>query len=330
MKTFTAFTIKQQDQELIGQVEQLTQADLSAGNVFIQVKYSSVNFKDALAVQKNGGVIRQYPMIPGIDLSGVVVHSEDERFTQGQPVLVTGYGLGVTHTGGFSEYVQVPAQWVVPLPESLTLKEAMILGTAGFTAALSVMALENNGLGTDKNADIIVTGASGGVGSLALSMFKKLGYTSVTALTRKEAAFDTLTKLGATSCLLLDDFLSERPKPLDKQLFDFAIDTTGGQITSGLLPKMRYDGSIALCGNAAGIKLETTVLPFILRGIHLLGVDSVNVAMPKRLTVWQRLATDLAITDQAVYQEVTLAELPEVFSALMKGHHIGRTIVQIS
>lgn len=329
MKTFTAFTVKEQAAEISGQLETITLDQLDQGTVLIKVAYSSVNFKDALAAQKNGGVIRNYPMIPGIDVSGTIVASEDARFKEGQAVLVTGYGLGVSHTGGFAEFVRVPADWVVPLPDSMSLKEAMIIGTAGFTAALAIIALENNGLAAKKDAPILITGASGGVGSLAMLMLQKLGHTAITALTRKKEAFATLQQLGATDCLLLEDFLPEKIKPLAKQRFDFAIDTTGGAISSALLPQLNYGGSSAICGNAAGIKLETTVLPFILRGVNLLGIDSVNVAMPKRLAVWQRLATDLAVTEQAVYQEIQLADLPAVFDALQTGKHLGRTIVQI-
>jgi len=330
MKTFTALTIKQQATNLSTQLETITLADLSPGDVQIQVAYSSVNYKDALAVQKNGGIIRQYPMIPGIDLSGTVVASTDERFKKGEQVLVTGYGLGVSHTGGFSEYVQVPGDWVVPLPKAISLKEAMIYGTAGFTAALSLMALENHGLIQQKQAKILVTGASGGVGSLALAMLHKCGYTAITALSRKTQAFTSLKAIGATDCLAVTDFLPEEPKPLAQQTFAYGIDTTGGRITSALLPQMNYGASIALCGNAAGIQLETTVLPFILRSVNLLGIDSVNVPMSQRLTVWQRLATDLAVADQALYQEVTLKELPSIFTALQAGQHIGRTIVRIA
>ena len=245
-------------------------------------------------------------MIPGIDVSGTVVTSEDPRFKEGDKVIVTGYQLGVSHTGGYSEYVRVPGDWVVPLPEKMSLKEAMIFGTAGFTAGLSVTALEDDGLRDDK------------------------GYTSITALTRKPDSFELLKELGVSECLLVEDFLATPVKALMKQRFAFAIDTTGGEITSAVLPQLRYDGRSAICGRAAGITLETTVLPFILRGVHLLGIDSVNVGMDKRKIVWQRLATDLDITEKAVYQEITLEELPPVFEALQAGQHIGRTIVRIS
>lgn len=330
MNSFQAFTLREQDTSVIGQLETITLDDLSEGTVIIKAAYSSVNFKDSLASKKDGGVIRNYPMIPGIDVSGTVVASEDPRFKEGDKVIVTGYQLGVSHTGGYSEYVRVPGDWVVPLPEKMSLKEAMIFGTAGFTAGLSVTALEDDGLRDDKEAPIIVTGATGGVATLSIAMLHQLGYTSITALTRKPDSFELLKELGVSECLLVEDFLVTPIKALMKQRFAFAIDTTGGEITSAVLPQLRYDGRSAICGRAAGITLETTVLPFILRGVHLLGIDSVNVGMDKRKIVWQRLATDLDITEKAVYQEITLEELPPVFEALQAGQHIGRTIVRIS
>ncbi|MBP2100585.1 acrylyl-CoA reductase family protein [Enterococcus rivorum] len=330
MEKFLALVVKNTDEDVVSTIESVTLNDLSAGEVLIKVSYSSVNFKDSLAVSKNGGVIRDYPMVPGIDLSGVVVESEDSRYHKGQKVLVTGYGLGVSHTGGFSEFAQVPGDWIVPLPENMTLKEAMIIGTAGLTAALSIIALEKQGLALNKEASILVTGASGGVGSLAIAMLKQLGYQNITALSRKKSASQQLINLGAQKVILLEDFMPEKIRPLGKQLFDYAIDATGGNITAALLPQMNYEGSIALSGNAAGINLSTTVLPFILRGVKLIGIDSVSVPLDKRIAIWQRLANDLKITNQAIINETKLVSLPKVFQALQEGTHIGRTIVKIS
>lgn len=330
MENFLALVVKKTDENILSIIENISLNDLSVGEVLIKVSYSSVNFKDSLATNKNGGVIRNYPMIPGIDLSGIVVESEDPRYSKGQKVLVTGYGLGVSHTGGFSEFARVPGDWIVPLPANLTLKEAMIIGTAGLTAALSVIALEKQGLALNKEAAILITGASGGVGSLALAMLKQLGYKNITALSRKKMASPQLAELGANKVILLDEFIPEKVKPLGKQLFDYAIDTTGGNITAAILPQMNYDGSIALSGNAAGIDLSTTVLPFILRGIKLIGIDSVSVTMEKRIEIWQRLATDLNITTHAIVNETDLISLPNIFRALQAGTHIGRTIVKIS
>lgn len=329
MEKFSGFIVKRADENVVTNVEKLDLTDLSEGNVTIKVAYSSVNYKDSLATLQNGGVIRNYPMIPGIDLSGTVLSSEDDRFIIGQKVLVTGYGLGVTHTGGFAEIASVPADWIVPLPDELDLKDAMVFGTAGFTAALSVQALENQGLSQNKNAAILVTGASGGVGSLAIAMLKKLGYKNIIALSRKESAVDSLKKIGANSVLLLNDFIPEKIKPLDKQTIDFAIDTVGGDVTSAILSQLRYGGSIAICGNAAGFKLSTTVLPFILRGTNVLGIDSVNVPMKQRLAIWHRLATDLNVSSHELTNEITLQELPKTLNKLQSGTHIGRTIVKM-
>ena len=329
MEKFSGLVVNKQEDTVTYTVEPLTVDQLSPGEVLIEVAYSSVNFKDSLAVKANGGVIRQYPMVPGIDLSGTIVSSTDERFAVGQEVLVTGYGTGVSHTGGFAEYARIPADWLVPLPQGLGLKEAMIIGTAGFTAALSIDQLEKHGLVKNKEAVICVTGASGGVGSLAIAMLSQLGYKNVIALSRKKAASEQLKQLGASQVLLLEDFLPEKSKPLAKQTIDFAIDATGGEVTSALLAQLRYGGSIALSGNAAGVTLNTTVLPFILRGVHLLGIDSVNVSMEERLKIWSRLATDLNICQQALTNETTLAELPATLAQLQAGTHIGRTIVKL-
>ncbi|WP_348922375.1 oxidoreductase [Enterococcus rotai] len=327
--TFSALTINENEENIALNIEETTIDTLSQGEVVIQVAYSSVNYKDSLAVKQNGGVIRTYPMIPGIDLSGTVLSSQDDRFKKSDKVLVTGYGLGVTHTGGFAQIARVPAEWVVPLPENLSLKEAMLFGTAGFTAALSVQALEQHGLSQNKEATILVTGASGGVGTLAIAMLKKLGYANIIALSRKKTVTDSLKKIGAAEVLLLDEFMPEKIKPLAKQTIDFAIDTVGGAVTCALLPQLSYGGSIAICGNAAGIKLNTTVLPFILRGTNLLGIDSVNVPMPQRVAIWQRLATDLNVCQQALTNEISLEELPTIFDQLQSGTHHGRTIVKM-
>ncbi|MGX7193162.1 oxidoreductase [Enterococcus moraviensis] len=330
MVKLSALIINETNETITLSTEETPIETLDQGDVTIQVAYSSVNYKDSLAVKKNGGVIRSYPMIPGIDLSGTVLTSNDERFTEGQKVLVTGYGLGVTHMGGFAEIARVPGDWIVPLPDELNLKEAMVFGTAGFTAALSVQALEKNGLTQNKDATILVTGATGGVGSLAIAMLKKLGYKNILALSRKKSAIDSLKKIGATDVLLLDEFMPEKIKPLSKQTIDFAIDTVGGDVTSALLSQLRYDGSIAICGNAAGINLNTTVLPFILRNATLLGIDSVNVPMKERLVIWQRLATDLNVTPYELTNEISLQELSETLNQLQAGTHIGRTIVKMS
>ncbi|EOT46516.1 MULTISPECIES: YhdH/YhfP family quinone oxidoreductase [Enterococcus] len=330
MNSFKALVVNEQQDQIQYTVEDtLTLEDLSNGEVVIKVHYSSTNYKDMLAVQKNGGVIRNYPMIPGIDLSGEIVESTDPRFVKGQEVLVTGYKMGMSHTGGFSEYARVPADWVISLPKDLTTKDAMILGTAGLTAALSIAALEKNGMDATKEQTILVTGATGGVGSLAVQMLAKAGYKHIVALVRKEHQLEVAQTLGATETILLSEFDFEK-KPLAKQQFHYILDTVGGDLVASLLPYVFYEGSVSLCGNAGGVKLTTTVLPFILRGINLLGIDSVNISHERRVAMWQKMATDWKVTDTTLVNETSLAGLPTVLEQLKAGQHLGRTIVNIS
>lgn len=327
MSSFKAIVIKQQEDEVIYGVEQISEEQLSQGDVLVKVAYSSINYKDMLAVQKKGGVIRNYPMIPGIDFSGTVVHTADGRFQEGQEVIVTGFEMGMSHTGGFSEYARVPAEWIVPLPKGLSLKDAMVFGTAGFTAALSIQALEKNGMDPKNNPELLVTGSTGGVGSVALQVLSKIGYTNITALVRKEHQVEVAKSLGATQVIFPDD-LGELKKPLNKQKFDYVLDTVGGDVASVLIPQISYGGSMSMCGNAAGLQLTTTVLPFILRGVNLLGIDSVNVPIEKRGAIWDKMATDWNITQTTLTDEVSLEEVPETIEAIKNGEHLGRTIVK--
>lgn len=330
MENFKALLVTDQDGEINYTVKNNVSVDeLSNGEVLIKVHYSSVNFKDMLAVKKNGGVIRNYPMIPGIDLSGEVIESSTPNIKVGQKVLVTGYKMGMSHTGGFSEYARIPAEWVIPLPECLSMKEAMIFGTAGLTAALSIDALEKNGMNADSEQTILVTGATGGVGSIALQILAKVGYKNIIALVRKENQIEVAKNLGATDTILLSDFEFEN-KLLNKQQFHYILDTVGGELVSNLIPYVFYQGSVSLCGNAGGIKLTTTVLPFILRGVNLLGIDSVNISNKERLFIWENLSTKWKITDTTLVNETTLEQLPETFDQLKEGKHLGRTIVKIS
>lgn len=329
MEMFKALVVRETGEDITYQVEEQTSTDmLDAGEVLIKVAYSSVNYKDMLAVQKKGGVIRSYPMIPGIDLSGTIEESTDPTYTKGQQVLVTGYEMGMSHTGGFSEYARVPSAWVVPLPENLSLKEAMIFGTAGLTAALSVYELEKNGMDAALDQKVLVTGATGGVGSLALQLLVKAGYKNITALVRKENQIAVAKDLGAHEVILLSDFEFTK-KPLAKQLFHYILDTVGGDLVSSLLPYVHYQGSVSLCGNAGGIKLTTTVLPFILRGINLLGIDSVNISQDYRQLIWSKLTREWKITDTTLFRAIPLDELPHTIQLLKEGKHLGRTIVEI-
>ncbi len=329
MEQFNAIIVKKEQDEVTYAVEAITLDDLSAGEVLIKVAYSSINYKDMLAVQAKGGVIRDYPMIPGIDLSGTVIHSDASQFSEQQQVLVTGFGTGITHTGGFAEYARIPAEWVVPLPDGLSLKEAMIYGTAGFTAALSIQALEQDGMTPDKQPSILVTGATGGVGSVAIQILAKLGYENITALVRKEHQVEIATSLGATEVVFAST-LEEQKKPLGKQQYHYVVDTVGGDVAAAIIPLIHYGGSISMCGNAGGIKLSTTVLPFILRGIHLLGIDSVFFPAEERQAIWQKLATTWHIAQTTLSDEITLEQVPETIEAIKKGEHLGRTIIALS
>ena len=327
MNNFKAIVVKEQEDEVVYGVEQIGEDQLSEGEVTIQVAYSSINYKDMLAVQKKGGVIRNYPMIPGIDLSGTVVESSDSRFLEGQEVIVTGFEMGMSHTGGFSEYARVPADWVVALPEGLSLRDAMVFGTAGFTAALSILALEKNGMDPGNDPKILVTGSTGGVGSVALQLLEKIGYGNITALVRKDHQVDVAKSLGAHTVIFPDD-LGELKKPLNKEKFDFILDTVGGDITSVLIPQLSYGGSMSMCGMAAGVELKATVLPFILRGVNLLGIDSVNVPIDKRPAIWAKMAKEWNIAGTTLVDEISLQEVPGTIDAIKNGQHLGRTIVK--
>lgn len=301
--------------------------ELPAGDVLVRVDYSDVNYKDALAAKENGGVIRTYPMTPGIDLAGEVVDSQSADFAPGDQVLVTGYGLGVSHPGGYSQFQRVPAEWLVKRSAGFSAKDSMTYGTAGFTAALAVQGLEQ--LHLAKDAAILVTGASGGVGSVSIALLKKLGYTNIVALSRKNDA-QWLLDLGAAKIISPDDVVPEKVKPLAKQTFAAVIDTVGGPLLAAVLPQIAYGGGAFLCGNAGGIKIETTVLPFILRGIRVIGIDSVNVSHEIRSALWEKLAGEWNVIDQLYTKAITLEDLPETLAALLAGTHQGRTIVEVS
>ncbi len=327
MNSFKAVIVREKNEQVIYGLEDVIVDSLSDGEVLIKVAYSSINFKDMLAVQKNGGVIRNYPMIPGIDLSGTIIHTTDNRYIKGQQVIVTGFAMGMSHTGGFAEYVRVPADWIVPLPNNLTLKEAMIFGTAGFTAALSIKALEENGMDVNNNPRIIVTGSTGGVGSIALQLLSKIGYKNISALVRKEHQSEVAKSLGATNVIFANE-LGELKKPLNKQRFDYVLDTVGGEVASVLLSQISYGGSMSMCGNAGGIQLTSTVMPFILRGINLLGIDSVNVPINKRGDIWNKIANEWNISKTTLVSEISLEELPQTIESIKNGQHLGRTIIK--
>lgn len=315
------------DETLHTEIESFTKPEIKENEVLVKVNYSGINYKDALATRPNTGVLREYPMTPGIDLAGTIIESKDEKFQSGDEVLVTGFGLGVKHDGGLSDVQVVPAAWVVHLPEGLSAKQAMIFGTAGFTAALAVDALQAHGLNAESR--VLVTGATGGVGGFALYFLKQIGCKEITALSRKEDQQDYLQQLGATAVLSPTELFPEKARPLNKQLFDFVIDTVGGDTLAQVLPFINYGGSAALCGNAGGIKLSTTVLPFILRGVNLLGIDSVEASMEQRQKLWQKMANEWALSDHFQVQQIELEQVLETANALLEGKHVGRTIVAL-
>lgn len=327
METFRALVVNKEGNDFSVEVKSLSFDDLPEGEVTIKTAYSSVNYKDGLACIPNGKIVSTYPFVPGIDLAGTVVASTDPRFKEGDEVIATSYEIGVTHYGGFSEYARVKADWVVPLPKGLTLKEAMAYGTAGFTAALSIQKLEEHGL-RPENGEVVVTGATGGVGSLAVAMLAKLGY-HVVASTGKTSEHDYLKKLGAKEVVSREEVKPEVIPPLGKQRWAGAIDPVGGQTLAALLSNMKYGSSVAVSGLTGGPKVETTVFPFILRGVNLLGIDSVYCPMEIRKPLWERMASELKpeslLSD--IGQEVDLDGLPNVLARILRGEIRGRTIV---
>ncbi|MFJ7510397.1 acryloyl-CoA reductase [Peribacillus simplex] len=329
IQQFDALVVNKQDDQFTVNIQQLSLDDLPRGEVLIRVHYSGVNYKDSLASIPNGNIVSSYPIVPGIDMAGVVVSSEDSRFKEGDEVIATSYGIGVSQSGGYSQFARVPAEWIVPLPDGLTMKEAMIIGTAGFTAALSVLRLEENNL-TPEQGSVLVTGATGGVGSFAVSILSKLGY-SVEASTGKESEHGYLKEIGATTIVSREDVYDGKLRALGKQKWSGAVDPVGGEPLASVLSQIKYGGAVAVSGLTAGTSLPATVFPFILRGVNLLGIDSVNCPMDTRLKVWHRLATDFKLghLEQLVQQEITLEELPDVLPTLLKGEARGRTIVKL-
>ena len=328
--TFKAFVVDKKAADFTATFKDITQSDLPQGEVLVKVAYSSVNYKDGLASIPEGKIVRTYPFVPGIDLAGVVVESSASSFKPGDEVIATSYALGVSHYGGFSEYARVKAEWVVPLPSGLTLKEAMALGTAGFTAALSVHKLEHNGL-TPQQGPVLVTGATGGLGSIAISILKNLGYT-VAASTGQQSEHDYLKALGADDILPREETSAESNRPLDKDRWAGCVDAVGGATLAYLLRTTSYGGSIASCGNTGGVNVNTTVFPFILRGVNLLGIDSVNCPMPLRRTIWEHLASDYKPKHllDLIGHEAPFEELPQALATILKGGVRGRTIIKIA
>jgi NADPH2:quinone reductase len=335
MNSFKALRIFQDEGKIQGRLVTTTLAEIGSGSpaapgaseVVIHAAYSSVNYKDALAATGAGKILRRFPLIGGIDVAGTVASSGDARFREGDRVLVTGYDLGVGNDGGYSEYVRVPADWVVPLPPGLTLFESMAFGTAGFTAALAVLRLEANGLAPGKGP-LAVTGATGGVGSIAVAVSSRRGY-KVTAITGKEQEHDYLRNLGAAEVLSRSS-LQMGTRPLEKATWAGAVDAVGGDLLAWLVRTTNSWGSVASTGLTGGTDLHLTVMPFILRGVSLLGVDSVMCPMDLRREVWRRLATDMKPPQLAsIAREITLDGLPDAFQTLLNGQARGRFVVKL-
>jgi acrylyl-CoA reductase (NADPH) len=328
VQNFQAFRIHDEGEESRAGLETVELGELSPGEVVIEAHYSSVNYKDALAGTGKGKILRKSPLIGGIDVAGVVASSEDERFKEGDLVLVSGCGLSEVHDGGYAEYARVPADWVIPLPQGLDLRQAMIIGTAGFTVALAIKRLEENNQSPELGP-VLVTGATGGVGSFAIDMLSGLGY-EVVALSGKSEAQSYLKSLGASRVVNRRE-LSIGTQPLEKTQWGGAIDNLGGDVLAWLTRTVNPWGNIVSIGLAGGVKLNTTVMPFILRGVALLGVSSSNCPLPWRRPLWERLGNDLKPRhlDEIAAETVRLEELPDVFERMLAGKTRGRVVVQL-
>ena len=327
-KRFKAYRIHEIDGKISAKFEDLALDELTAGEVVVRVQYSDINYKDALAATGAGKILRKFPLVGGVDLAGVVQQSSDARYHEGDSVLVTGCGLSEVYDGGYAEFARVRADSVIPMPQGLDAFTAMGLGTAGFTAALAIHRMEHNGQ-TPAKGPIVVTGATGGVGSIAIDMLAARGY-EVIAVTGKESSADYLQSLGASKILLRSE-LDLGKRPLERAQFGGAIDNVGGELLTWLTRSVDNWGNIASIGLAGGAALHTTVMPFILRGINLLGINSSATLREPRLAIWQRIATDLKPRhlDLIVKETIEFESLPAAFAAYLEGSVIGRTVVRI-
>lgn len=322
-----ALILEQSEGKTLANVRQIQADALPQGEVTIDIAWSGLNYKDALAITGKGKIIRQFPMVPGIDFAGTVHHSEDPRFHAGQSVLLTGWGVGENHWGGLAEQARVKGDWLVPMPQGLDARKAMIIGTAGLTAMLCVMALEEGGI-TPESGEVLVTGASGGVGSTAVSLLNALGY-KVAAVSGRESTHDYLRDLGASEILPRSAFSADA-RPLEKQRWAGAVDTVGDKVLASVLAQMNYGGVVAACGLAGGVNLPTSVMPFILRNVRLQGVDSVSIPVERRITAWERLTRTLPESFyQQATREISLTEAAENAAKLLNNAITGRTLVKI-
>ncbi len=324
---FKALVIEEAQKVFTRKITQRSIDDLPSGDLLVRVKYSSLNYKDALSAIGNRGVTRSYPHTPGIDAAGIVEQSQNPSFTKGQEVIVTSYDLGMNTDGGFGQFVRVPSQWAIKLPQGLSLKESMIIGTAGLTAGMSVLRLTEK-VNPDQG-QVIVSGATGGVGSMSVALLSKLGY-EVAALTGKPNEENFLTRLGARHLISREEFQNPEKAPLLKALFSGGIDTVGGPILDNIIKSTLPTGVVTCCGNVASPKLDLTVFPFILRGLSLVGIDSQNYPMEEREKVWKNLATDWKpdhLLD--MFTQISLEELSQSIDQILEGKLKGRTVINM-
>lgn len=325
---FKALVLEQQDAKTHASIRQLTVDDLPAGDVLVDVAYSSLNYKDGLAVTGKGKIVRQFPMVPGIDFAGTVAESASERFRPGDAVILTGWGVGESHWGGFAQKARVNSEWLVPMPAGLNAQKAMIIGTAGLTAMLCVMALEEAGVTPDAGK-VLVTGAAGGVGSVAVLLLARLGY-HVVAVTGRPETHAFLSALGAKE-FISRETMNQPCRPLEAQRWAGAVDVVGGEMLARVLAEMAYGGAVAACGLAGGFKLDTTVMPFILRNVSLRGVDSVSCPLARRVRAWERLAAELPEAAYAdLVQSIALEAVPQAAQDIINGRVRGRVLIDLA
>ena len=317
---------KIEDKKFESGIQDIEIPSIEDNEVLIKVTYSSLNFKDALSSVGNPGVTKVFPHVTGIDVAGIIEKSNSSKFTKGDKVLVTGYDMGMNTNGGHAQFVKVPASWVINMPENITDKEIMTYGTAGLTAALSVNELLNNGI---TSGEVLVTGATGAVGSIAVSILSKLGF-NVTAISGKEDKVPFLKELGAKEVILRKDFDVENKKPMGSEKYNGVIDTVGGNILAEALKVIKYDGVATCCGLTSSFELNTNVFPFILRGVRLIGIDSVEAKLEKKIAAWEKIASDFKIDSlDNLTNEITLDEIKEAYEALLAGKAVGRYLVKL-
>ncbi|MEM8693117.1 MAG: acryloyl-CoA reductase [Pseudomonadota bacterium] len=308
-------------------VEEIGLDDLPEGDVVVAVEYSTVNYKDGLCIGPGGGLVRNYPHVPGIDFAGTVESSESDRYKPGDKVVLTGWRVGEVHWGGYAQKASVKADWLVPLPSALDTRQAMAVGTAGFTAMLAVMALEDHGI---KDGPVLVTGAAGGVGSVATAILAKLGH-EVAAVTGRPETSDYLASLGATQIVPRDDINETTKRPLEAETWAGCVDAVGGNMLARVLGQMKYGASVSAVGLAGGAALPTTVIPFLLRGVNLLGIDSVMQPYDNRVRAWERISTGLPMDKlETMMQPATLSDLPNLGADILKGQVKGRVVVDVN